>query len=86
MNPSTVLFRSRKCASCPAAFLRWGAECFYPEEAPVRGVPDHVVLVATLGGFGLMGFNGFVIGPVIAAMFLAVFELLDRLREARPIG
>ena len=49
-------------------------------------MPDYVVLVATLGGFELMGFNGFVIGPVIAAMFLAVFEILDRIREARPIG
>jgi predicted PurR-regulated permease PerM len=49
-------------------------------------MPDYVVLIATLGGFELMGFNGFVIGPVIAAMFLAAFEILDRVRETRPIG
>lgn len=38
-------------------------------------MPDYVVLVATLGGFELMGFNGFVIGPVIAALFIAVWEI-----------
>ncbi len=39
-------------------------------------IPDYVVLIATLGGFELMGFNGFVVGPVIAAMFIAVWEIL----------
>jgi predicted PurR-regulated permease PerM len=38
-------------------------------------MPDYVVLVATLGGFELMGFNGFVVGPVIAALFMAVWEI-----------
>jgi predicted PurR-regulated permease PerM len=39
-------------------------------------MPDYVVLVATLGGFELMGFNGFVVGPVIAALFIAAWEIL----------
>ncbi len=39
-------------------------------------MPDYVVLIATLGGFELMGFNGFVMGPVIAALFMAVWEIL----------
>lgn len=38
-------------------------------------MPDYVVLIATLGGFELMGFNGFVIGPVIAALFMAIWEI-----------
>jgi predicted PurR-regulated permease PerM len=38
-------------------------------------MPDYVVLIATLGGFELMGFNGFVIGPLIAALFMAVWEI-----------
>lgn len=38
-------------------------------------MPDYVVLIATLGGFELMGFNGFVVGPVIAALFMAVWEI-----------
>jgi predicted PurR-regulated permease PerM len=38
-------------------------------------MPDYVVLIATLGGFELMGFNGFVIGPVIAALFMAAWQI-----------
>ena len=40
-------------------------------------MPDYIVLITTLGGFELMGFNGFVIGPVIAALFIAVWELIS---------
>jgi predicted PurR-regulated permease PerM len=39
-------------------------------------MPDYVVLIATLGGFELMGFNGFVVGPVIAALFMAVWDIV----------
>jgi predicted PurR-regulated permease PerM len=38
-------------------------------------MPDYVVLIATLSGFELMGFNGFVIGPVLAALFMAMWEI-----------
>ena len=38
-------------------------------------MPDYVVLVSTLGGMALFGLNGFVIGPLIAAMFMAVWEI-----------
>ena len=38
-------------------------------------MPDYLVLISTLGGFQLMGFNGFVLGPVIAALFMAVWEI-----------
>ena len=31
-------------------------------------MPDYLVLVATLGGIVVFGLNGFVIGPVIAAV------------------
>jgi predicted PurR-regulated permease PerM len=47
-------------------------------------MPDYVVLVATLGGFELMGFNGFVIGPVIAALFMAVWDLFGNAQEQAP--
>jgi len=33
------------------------------------------VLISTLGGMAIFGLNGFVIGPVIAAMFMAVWDL-----------
>ena len=38
-------------------------------------MPDYVILVSTLGGIATFGLNGFVIGPLIAAMFMAVWEI-----------
>jgi predicted PurR-regulated permease PerM len=38
-------------------------------------MPDYVVLVSTLGGIAIFGLNGFVIGPLIAAMFIAAWDL-----------
>jgi predicted PurR-regulated permease PerM len=38
-------------------------------------MPDYVVLISTLGGMALFGLNGFVIGPVIAALFIAAWDL-----------
>ncbi len=38
-------------------------------------LPDWLVLLSTLGGMAVMGFNGFVLGPVIAAMFVAVWHI-----------
>ena len=38
-------------------------------------MPDYVVLISTLGGMALFGLTGFVIGPVIAALFIAAWDL-----------
>ncbi len=38
-------------------------------------MPDYLVLLSTLGGLALFGITGFVLGPVIAALFLAVWQL-----------
>jgi len=38
-------------------------------------MPDYVVLISTLGGMALFGLNGFVIGPLIAALFIACWDL-----------
>ncbi|MDN4590701.1 AI-2E family transporter [Xenophilus aerolatus] len=38
-------------------------------------MPDYIVLISTIGGMALFGINGFVIGPVIAALFMAVWSL-----------
>jgi predicted PurR-regulated permease PerM len=43
-------------------------------------MPDYLVLISTLGGMALFGLNGFVIGPVVAAMFIAVWELFTEAR------
>jgi predicted PurR-regulated permease PerM len=38
-------------------------------------MPDYIVMITTLGGMAVFGINGFVIGPTIAAMFIAVWHL-----------
>lgn len=38
-------------------------------------MPDYLVLISTLGGLTLFGLNGFVMGPLIAALFIAVWNL-----------
>jgi predicted PurR-regulated permease PerM len=43
-------------------------------------MPDYVVLISTLGGMAIFGLNGFVIGPVIAAMFMAVWDIVTSSR------
>jgi predicted PurR-regulated permease PerM len=43
-------------------------------------MPDYVVLISTLGGIAIFGFNGFVIGPLIAAMFIAAWDIFARSR------
>jgi predicted PurR-regulated permease PerM len=45
-------------------------------------MPDYVVLISTLGGIAALGFNGFVIGPVIAAMFMATWDIYAAARTA----
>jgi len=40
-------------------------------------LPDYVVLISTLGGMSLFGLTGFVIGPVIAALFMATWDLFS---------
>src|ERR687885_1217387 len=44
-------------------------------------MPDYVVLVSTLGGIAIFGVNGFVIGPVIAAMFMTVWDIFAASRS-----
>lgn len=38
-------------------------------------LPDYVVLISTIGGLSMFGLNGFVIGPLIAALFIACWDL-----------
>jgi predicted PurR-regulated permease PerM len=48
-------------------------------------MPDYLVLLATLGGIGVFGVSGFVIGPVIAAFFLVVWEMFAQEHAERTI-
>jgi predicted PurR-regulated permease PerM len=38
-------------------------------------LPDYVIMTTTLGGMAVFGINGFVLGPAIAAMFVAVWHI-----------
>ncbi|SDV47779.1 AI-2E family transporter [Chitinasiproducens palmae] len=44
-------------------------------------LPDWVVLIATLGGMALFGIDGFVIGPLIAALFISSWALFSHQGE-----
>ena len=44
-------------------------------------LPDYVVLISTLGGIEVFGLNGFVIGPVIAAMFMTAWGIFSNIRR-----
>jgi predicted PurR-regulated permease PerM len=48
-------------------------------------LPDYLVLLSTIGGMALFGLNGFVIGPVIAAVFLVSWEMLASARQQSAI-
>ena len=45
-------------------------------------IPDWLILVSTLGGLTAFGLSGFVIGPVIAALFLTFWTLFEREHHA----
>ncbi len=49
-------------------------------------LPDYLVLISTLGGIAVFGVNGFVVGPVIAALFVAVWEIftVSQMEPAAP--
>lgn len=38
-------------------------------------LPDYMVLLSTLGGITLFGINGFVVGPLVAAVFIAFWGI-----------
>jgi predicted PurR-regulated permease PerM len=47
-------------------------------------MPDYLVLLSTIGGMALFGLNGFVIGPLIAALFIACWDLFVSAEEFHP--
>ncbi|MFM6931905.1 MAG: AI-2E family transporter [Novosphingobium sp.] len=46
-------------------------------------LPDFVVLIATVAGLELFGLTGFIIGPIIAALFIAVWDMVTQVRGAQ---
>jgi predicted PurR-regulated permease PerM len=47
-------------------------------------MPDYLILLSTLGGLAGFGLAGIVIGPIIAAFFLAVWEMAHSEFEPSP--
>jgi predicted PurR-regulated permease PerM len=43
-----------------------------------------MIFLSTLGGIILFGFSGFVIGPIIASMLLAIWEMYDKYFRKDP--
>jgi predicted PurR-regulated permease PerM len=41
-------------------------------------LPDYMVLLSTLGGLAMFGINGFVMGPLVAALFMAFWGIFIR--------
>jgi predicted PurR-regulated permease PerM len=66
-----------------AALIAWGVLVIGLVDNLLRPIlvgrdtrlPDYMVLMTTLGGMVVFGINGFVLGPVIAAMFIAVWHI-----------
>lgn len=44
-------------------------------------LPDYVVLISTVGGISLFGISGFVIGPLIAALFISAWSLFTQQQD-----
>lgn len=40
-------------------------------------MPDYLILLATLGGLTVFGISGFVVGPIIASLFLTVWVMFQ---------
>lgn len=67
------------------ALLAWGAGVVGVVDNLLRPylvgkdahMPDLLILVSTLGGLGLFGATGFIIGPVLAAFLLTVWEIFQ---------
>lgn len=41
-------------------------------------MPDYLILISTLGGLAIFGITGFVLGPLIVALFLVMWETFGR--------
>ncbi len=50
-------------------------------------MPDLLILLATLGGLGMFGLLGFIIGPIVAAVFVTAWEIYGVVfRDVLPPG
>ncbi|KTB95569.1 hypothetical protein AO073_17240 [Pseudomonas syringae ICMP 11293] len=48
-------------------------------------MPDYLILISTLGGMSVFGLNGFVIGPLVAALFISSWGLFSGSGSKKPV-
>ena len=41
-------------------------------------MPDYLILLATIGGISIFGITGFIVGPIIASLFISIWSLSSR--------
>jgi len=75
---------AKKCRVAPEPLAVLVSEAY--QVGKDTKLPDYVILLSTLGGMALFGLNGFVIGPVIAALFIAAWDLFSRADEFHEPG
>ncbi len=46
------------------------------------GLPDYIILLATLGGISMFGISGVLVGPIIAALFFSVWHSFENQRNS----
>lgn len=46
------------------------------------GLPDYIILLATLGGISMFGLSGVLIGPIVAALFFTVWHSFENQRNS----
>ena len=88
-GPVALYLLSTGSVWAAAGLLAWGVLVIGLVDNVLRPIlvgkdtrmPDYLVLIATLGGLAVFGLNGFVIGPVIAAIFIVAWDLLAQARE-----
>lgn len=82
-GPVVLVFLANGETGAGLALLAWGVAVIGLVDNLLRpllvgrdtGMSDALVMVTTLGGITVFGLNGFILGPVIAAMFIAVWQL-----------
>ena len=41
-------------------------------------IPDYLILLTTIGGISIFGITGFIVGPIIASLFISIWSLYNR--------
>lgn len=49
-------------------------------------LPDYIVLFSTLGGISVFGINGFVLGPLVAALFMVFWQIFMAEFKHEPLS